>query len=66
MAGEIKKMINKIIAVRSNGNAALANTTKAKFMLKGINPDNYNNLTADDPDVISKIKEMATKLNITI
>lgn len=66
MAGEIIKMIDTIIQQRSKGNPSIANTTKAKFILKGINPDRYNFSSADDPQVIAKIRDIARAMQISI
>lgn len=66
MAGQINKIIALIIEKRSGGNPALANTTKAKFILKGINPDKYSSSSPDDNDIIAKLKILAQELSISI
>ncbi len=66
MAGQVKKIIDTIIQKRCSGNPALINTTKAKFMLKGINPDKYSAVSPDEPDIIEKLKNLAKELGISI
>lgn len=55
LAGKIKKMIDLIIQEMSQGNPTIVEMTKAKFILKGINPDNYNSSSEDDPTIIKKL-----------
>lgn len=63
LAGLIKAMIDAIIQERSNGNPVIAEMTKAKFILKGINPDKYRSSSADDPVIIQKLHVFAQQLN---
>ena len=66
MAGQIKKMLDKIIEARSHGDRTIALTTKTKLVLKGINPEDYGSDSADDPEVISRVKQVAKELGVTI
>ena len=52
-------MIDRLVAERSKGNTIIAQTTKTKLILKGINPDNFNISTSDDPVVMNRLKEIA-------
>lgn len=63
MAGKIKKMIDTIIQERSNGNPAIAEMTKAKFILKGLNPDNYDSNSQDDQILIKKLLTIDKQIN---
>lgn len=63
MAGKIKEIIETIIQERSKGNPAIAEMTKAKFILKGVNPDKFDRFSADDPVVIDKLFTIAEELN---
>lgn len=58
MAGKIKRMIEKIVSVRAQGNETLERVIRTKLMLKGINPDNYTEGSEDDPAVIRKLEKM--------
>ena len=63
MAGKIKEMIDTIIQERSKGNPAIAEMTKAKFILKGVNPNKFDSSSADDPVIIEKLLTIAKQLN---
>lgn len=66
MAGKAKLMIEAIISQRAKGSAAVAQAMKAKFILKGINPDNYTAASPDDPALIRKLEGLAQDLGIRI
>jgi hypothetical protein len=66
MPGEIKRVIDCIIERRSNGNAAVAITTKTRLVLKGINPDDYRADSFDNPVVLEKVKQLAKELGVAI
>ena len=66
MAGRIKQLIDSIILKRAKGNQAIAQAVKAKFVLKGINPDIYSAGSADDPAVIKKLEILAKELGVTL
>lgn len=65
MAGKIKQMIDVIVSKRAKGNSAIAQAVKAKFVLKGINPDGYSLSSADDPAVIKKLEMLAKELGVS-
>lgn len=65
MAGKIKQIINHIIHERAKGNPAIIEMTKSKFILKGINPDKFDNDSADDPLIIEKLLNISRELNVT-
>lgn len=62
MAGKIREIIDSIIRERSEVNPAIAEMTKAKFILKGISPDKYDMDSADDPVIIEKLLSLKTQL----
>jgi hypothetical protein len=66
MAGQIKSMLDAIVAQRSKGNPVIAMTTKTKLILKGVNPDLYNDLSPDDPVVMAKVRTIAAALGATV
>ncbi len=66
MAGKIKVLIDTIVAKRSGGNSTIANLTKSKMVMKGINPEKFNNTSPDDPAIIEKLVALAQELNVTI
>ncbi|NTV89764.1 MAG: hypothetical protein HGA22_05300 [Clostridiales bacterium] len=66
MAGIIKMIIDHIILQRSRGNQAIAEMTKAKFILKGLNPDKFDEQSPDDATVIDKLYSIAKQLNVEL
>ena len=64
LAGKIKEIIDSIILQRSKGNPAIAETTKAKFILKGINPNKFHNFSPDDPEIMEKVRNIAKQLKV--
>jgi isopentenyl diphosphate isomerase/L-lactate dehydrogenase-like FMN-dependent dehydrogenase len=66
MAGQIIKMINKIIAQRAQGNPTIESTTRTKLVLKGINPAKFNATSPDDPEVIKKLQNLAAELGVSV
>ena len=66
MPGKIKRMIDEIVAKRSKGNETIMFTTRTKLILKGIDPEDYSETTADDPDTVAKLKEIAETMGVTL
>jgi len=66
MAGQIKHMLDAIVAQRSKGNSTLAMTTKTKLILKGINPDRFDGTSPDDPAVIARVRAIAAELGARV
>jgi hypothetical protein len=64
VAGKVKRAIDTIIQQRAGGNQLLVTTTKAKLVLKGINPDVYSATSPDDPAVLAKLTQLAAELGI--
>lgn len=64
MAGKIKEMIDEIIKERSKGNPAISEMTIAKLILKGLNPNKFDENSPDDAVVIEKLLNIAKQLNI--
>jgi len=66
MAGQIKMMIDSIIAKKTRGNPTVANVMKAKLIIKGINPKNYTPVSPDDPAIIAKLQKLAIDMGVTL
>lgn len=66
MAGQIKKLIDTIIVKRSKGLKGLIYTTKAKLLLKGIDPDAYYDNSYDNPLILEKVRKIAVELGVEI
>jgi hypothetical protein len=66
VAGKIKQLIDRIIEERSKGNETIRNTTRAKIMLKGINPGMYTALSPDDQETIARLQQIASDMGVKI
>ena len=66
MPGKIKQLIDTIITDRANGNELVVHSTRAKLMLKGIDPDIYNETSEDYPNVIRQLKSLAQEIGVTL
>jgi hypothetical protein len=66
MAGEIKRMIDRIIEERAQGNPALVSSTRIKLVMKGIHPDRFDPNSDDDPAVMGKLQKLAQELGLTL
>lgn len=66
MAGQVKKMIDTIIQQRSQGNPAIASSTRIKLAIKGIDPKNFTETSTDDPVVLGKLQQLAQELSIKL
>ena len=64
--GKTKLILDSIITQRSGGNPAVAKVIKMKFIRKGINPDAYSLETADNPGLVKKLTDLASKLGVRI
>ena len=66
MAGQIKQMVDSIVEQRANGNPTIALTTKAKLVLKGVNPGSFCETSPDDPVIIAKIRKIAADFGVQL
>jgi hypothetical protein len=66
MAGRIKQLIDQIVERRAKGNLVVADTTRAKLIFKGINPDRYSMASPDDPEMEERIRAIAVQLGVTL
>ena len=64
MAGQINQMLNSIIEKRARGNLVVAGATKTKLILKGLNPDRFDQGSPDDPAIIAKVRAFAIELGV--
>jgi hypothetical protein len=64
--GKTKLILDSIITQRSGGDPTVAKMIRTKFMLKGINPDAFSLDTVDDPNLVQRLTNLATKLGVKI
>ena len=66
MAGQVRALLNRIIEFRTRGNPFLVPFVRARIMLKGICPENYDETSEDDPVMISRVKMLAVDMGIDL
>lgn len=64
MSGKIKKLLDDIIRERGKGNSAIEEMTKAKLILKGLNPNNFNQFSEDDATILEKVYSIAEQFHL--
>jgi GAF domain-containing protein len=63
--GQIKAILDQIIAERSGGDSNLAQSVRTKLMLKGINIDVHTADAPDDPGLLARVTVIATEMGVT-
>jgi hypothetical protein len=58
MPGRVKSLIEELIRVRARGRPGLEHFVKAHLVLKGIDPDAYDEKSADEHDKIQVLEQM--------
>ena len=66
MSGRIKTIIDLIIEQKSDGDEAIRNIMKTKLILKGIDPDDYQPGSEDDPAILAQLEQIASDLSVSI
>jgi len=66
MAGKIHMMIEKIVRERAKGDPIIESTTKTKLILKGFDPNKFSATSADDLQLIVKLKQVASDLGVSL
>ena len=66
MAGQIKCLVDRIVERRAKGDPLLVETTRAKLIFKGINPEAYTTTSPDDPLIEEKIRAIAAQLGVSL
>jgi len=66
MAGKIINIINHILEKRAKGNKIIIESTKIRMILDGINPDDFDIASEDDPEILQKLQDFAKKNNISL
>lgn len=66
MAGQVKRMIDRVIAERARGNPTLVMTTRTKLLLKGIRAADFGDATPDDPAMIARVRSAAAEMGVSL
>lgn len=65
MAGAIKKIIEEIVDAKAGGDPAVRSFTRAKIIMKGVNPSKFTETSEDDPLIINKLKQIALEFGLS-
>jgi hypothetical protein len=66
MAGQIKRMLERIVDERGKGDDVLRMLTRAKLILKGFDPGRYTLTSPEDPATIARVKQVARELGVML
>ncbi len=66
MAGTVKRVLDAIIAARGQNNPTFIEATRAKLILKGMNPAKFTEATPDDPAAVAKARKVAAEFGVTV
>ncbi len=64
--GTVKRVLDAVIATRGQNNPTFIEATRAKLILKGLNPARFTDSTPDDPAVVTKAKQVAAEFGVSI
>ncbi len=66
MAGTVKRVLEAVIAARGQNNPTFVETTRAKLILKGMNPAKYSETTPDDPAEVARARKVAAEFGVNV
>ena len=66
MSGTIKHLIDELITMRTKGDRGLVAPIKIKLIMKGIDPDMYDESSPDNPVVIQRVKSIAKEMGFDL
>lgn len=66
MAGKIKLMIERLIELRTKGDRGLVAPVKIKLIMKGIDPDLFDENSPDNPILIQRIVAIAKEMGFDL
>ncbi len=58
MAGRVKQLIDELCQLRSGGNPGVEHFVRASLVLRGINPEDFDEQTPDDVGAVRVLREM--------
>lgn len=66
MAGKVKQLIDRLIELRTKGERGLVAPLKIKLIMKGVDPDLYDETSPDNPLIIQRVIAIANELGYEI
>lgn len=66
MAGKVKQLIDRLIELRTKGERGLVAPLKIKLIMKGVDPDLYDESSPDSPLIMQRVISIAHDLGYDI
>ena len=66
MPGQVKKILDSIVLIRSQGDDIRALTTTTKLILKGLDPAKFTTTAPDEPETLARARAAAVDLGVTL
>ncbi len=66
MAGQVKRLIDQLIALRTKGDRALVAPMKIKLIMKGVDPDLFEETTPDNPAIVQRVLTIAKEMGYNL
>ncbi len=66
MAGQVKRLIDQLIQLRTKGDRALVAPMKIKLIMKGVDPDLFEETTPDNPAIVQRVMTIAKEMGYDI
>lgn len=66
MPGKIKQLIDRLIELRTKGDRGLVAPIKIKLIMKGIDPDMFDDTSPDNPVVIQRVINIAKEMGFDL
>ncbi len=65
-AGTVKRVLEAVIAARGQNNPTFIEATRAKLILKGMNPAKFTHTTPDDPVQVARARKLAAEFGVNV
>jgi hypothetical protein len=66
MSGQIKRLVDFIVKERSKGDPLVADTTRVRLLLKGVDPARFTAESNDDPATLDRVRKAAIDFGIKL
>jgi hypothetical protein len=66
VAGTVKRVLDAVIAARGQNNPTFTEATRAKLILRGMNPAKFSETTPDDPVQVARARQLAAEFGVNV
>ncbi len=64
--GTVRRVLDAVIAARGQNNPTFIEATRAKLILKGMNPARFTESTPDDPVQVARARKVAAEFGVNV